>query len=99
MAYEAVAEQLLGQPGVSEGKMFGMDCMKAGGKVFAGRWDEDRLVVKLPRERVEELLASGDGEPFEPMAGRAMKEWVVVAAPEQAWPALAEEARRFVAGA
>jgi hypothetical protein len=55
--------------------------------------------VKLPRVRVEELLASGEGEPFEPMEGRAMKEWVLVAAPEQAWPALAEEARRFVAGA
>ena len=96
MSYEQVAEQMLTEPGVSEGKMFGMDCLKAGGKVFAGRWEEDRLVVKLPRERVEELIASGDGEAFEPMAGRSMKEWVLVRAPEESWPALADEGRRFV---
>jgi hypothetical protein len=35
------------------------------------------LVVKLPRERVEELIAAGRGKPFAP-AGETFREWVLV---------------------
>lgn len=73
--------------------MFGMPILKAGGKVFAGDWHGE-LVVKLPRERVEALIAAGAGKPFVPMAGRAMKEWVLVED-----DALAGEAFEFVRGA
>ncbi len=93
MDFDALAERFLGQPGVEEGQMFGMPILKVGGKVFAGSW-QGELVVKLPRERVEELIAAGDGAAFAPMAGRVMKEWVVVRD-----PALAGEALRFVGGA
>jgi hypothetical protein len=55
------------------------------------------LVVKLPRERVQDLSASGVGHAFDPGHGRVMMEWVSV--PTEAWrrwPALVEEAREFV---
>jgi hypothetical protein len=54
-------------------------------------------VVKLPRQRVDELIGSGEGERFDPGHGRLMKEWVTIG-PEcgRLWVALAEEALGFV---
>jgi hypothetical protein len=56
------------------------------------------LVVKLPKARVDALVAAGKGTRFEPRPGRVMKEWLVVTAPKSAWPALKREAKAFVAG-
>ena len=36
----------------------------------------DRLVVKLPRSRVDELVAAGEGDRFDPGHGRIQKEWL-----------------------
>lgn len=57
-----------------------------------------RLVLKLPRQRVDALVATDGGQRFEPGRGRVMHEWVCVA-PDAAtnWLALTEEAMRFVA--
>ena len=46
--------------------------------------------------RLTELVDAGVGQPFEPMPGRAMNGWVVVAETAE-WPPLIEEARAFVA--
>jgi hypothetical protein len=57
------------------------------------------LVVKLPRERVAALIASGAGLPFDAGKGTPMKEWVAVSdADDNTWRALAEEALAFVDG-
>jgi len=53
-------------------------------------------VVKLPRERVAELLGSDRGDPFDAGKGRPMKEWVTLRTPESEWIELTREARRFV---
>ena len=46
------------------------------------------LVVKLARDRVDELVASGVGRPFAP-AGRTFREWVSVPDPDpDVWRAL-----------
>jgi len=89
--FDTVANRFLAEPGVAEGQMFGMPVLKAGGKVFAGLW-EGQLVVKVSAARVEELIASGKGAAFAPMAGRTMKEWVLVGDDEE----LAVEALGFV---
>jgi hypothetical protein len=55
------------------------------------------LVVKLPKDRVEELSDAAVGHPFDPGHGRLLKEWVAV--PTEAgrrWHASVEEAREFV---
>lgn len=56
------------------------------------------FVVKLPRARVDELIAAGEGKRFDPGHGRLMKEWLAVdPASRKLWLALAREAMEFVA--
>jgi len=46
----------------------------AHGKIFAMLGRGSSLVVKLPRERVDELARAGKGQHFDPGHGRLMKE-------------------------
>ena len=46
-SYEAVAHELLADPAVSAGKLFGHPCLKIGGKVFVCE-HEGELLAKLP---------------------------------------------------
>src|SRR5690349_8405219 len=52
-------------PSVDKGGKFGASGLKVDGKLFA-MVSKGKLVVKLPRPRVDELVASGSGEPFDP---------------------------------
>jgi len=57
--------------------------------------DTGHLVVKLPRDRVDELIDAGTGEPFIPN-GRIFKEWVEVPTPDEVtWRALLAESIAF----
>jgi hypothetical protein len=77
-------------------KKFGSDALKIGGKIFAMA-SHDRLVVKLRRARVDELVDAGDGERFDPGHGRLMKEWLSLdPSSELEWLPLAKEAMTFV---
>jgi hypothetical protein len=78
------------------GGKFGDNGLKVAGKIFA-MLSRDRFVVKLPWERVDELVAAGQGEPFT-SGGRTMKEWLVVTGARQSWLKLAREACAFVSG-
>ena len=57
------------------------------------------LVVKLPSDRIAELVAAGEAEPMR-MGARVMREWVSIA-PEfgPLWLAFAKESAAFVASA
>ncbi|HZP61349.1 MAG TPA: hypothetical protein VFB27_13590 [Opitutaceae bacterium] len=55
-------------------------------------------MMKLPRERVDALVAAGSGTRFGPGHGRVMKEWLTVdSGADVDRLALAEEALAFVA--
>jgi hypothetical protein len=76
---------------------FGSTSLKTGGKMFA-MLAHERLVVKLPAKRVEELEASGVGRRFDPGHGRLQREWLEVTGDDfELWVALATEAEAFVA--
>ena len=63
--------------GAEASKMFGMPCLKIGGKAFAGTYDKS-LVFKLSGEAHAEAMALPKAHLFDPSgAGRPMKEWVV----------------------
>ena len=103
--YAAIVEALVGDPDVTHGSdepgagsRFGSSGLKTGGRLFA-MLVRGRLVVKLPRRRVDALVASGDGVRFDPRGdGRLMKEWLSLGpASEAEWLELAREAREFVA--
>jgi hypothetical protein len=69
--------------------------LKVAGKIFAILSD-DRLVVKLPKARVDEIVERGRGSRFDPRKnGRAMKEWLVPDQPSRS-TALVREAYAFV---
>jgi hypothetical protein len=95
--FEPVAARLLEEdPGLEPGRMMRAEGLKTAGKFFAFVVD-GALVVKLPAERVGELVASGEGRPFE-SGRRVMKEWVSLRpADEVTCAARVVEAREFVA--
>jgi hypothetical protein len=88
--------QCVGLPGEEGRRGFGSAALTVDGSIFA-MLTRGRLVVKLPRTRVADLVGAGAGEPFDAGKGTPMKEWlVVVGADDAAWRALAEEALAFV---
>lgn len=90
---------MLGLPDVrppTEGKGFGSGALTDGGRIFAMATN-DRLAVKLPRQRVDALRGAGVGDRFDPGHGRIMKEWLSVSpGQEERCDALAREAHDFV---
>ena len=98
MFWELIEERQLADPRVEEGTIMGGRCARVAGE-FLG-WVDFKgsgLVVKLPRERVQELIDEGVGQPIAP-AGKVFKEWVSV--PERdrrRWRALLLEGIEFVA--
>ena len=96
--YEDLVDEFAGEDGVlppSGGSGFGRDALRLRRKIFA-MLVRGRLVVKLPRSRVDELVAAGQGERFDANKGTPMKEWLSLD-PESdlAWSPLAREALDF----
>jgi TfoX/Sxy family transcriptional regulator of competence genes len=98
--YTSIANELLSDPRVTKGNLFGVPVLKIGGKPFAGLYQKD-LVVKLGIDRVREMLKAKTGMPFDP-SGRnhPMKEWIRIkesaTQSKKKWLTLAVEARAFV---
>src|SRR5262249_60377074 len=83
-------------PPPEAGQKFGSNGLKFKGKLFA-MLVRDELVVKLPRPRVDALIAAGDGRRMVSGGAREMKEWLVLdGRSSQDWTALAREACAFV---
>jgi hypothetical protein len=94
--YDAVAAELAGA-GVSSSKMFGMPCLKYGGKAFAG-FHQNAMTFKLRQPDHAAALALPGAHLFDPSgAGRPMREWVEVPAAHAArWAEFAREALHYL---
>jgi hypothetical protein len=96
-SFSAIASELVSEPGVEEGTGFGTNPgLRVGGKIFA-ILQREALVLKLPAERCDAIVAAGGAEYFE-IGTRQMTEWVSVK-PDSGhdWNALAREALAFLA--
>lgn len=103
--YENLVDELVGGQGAdgvegvtppSGGSGFGRGALRYQKKIFA-MFVRGQLVLKLPRRRVDELVAGGHGVRFDANKGTPMKEWLSV--DQQScldWSALAREALAFV---
>jgi hypothetical protein len=91
-----VADAFADVPGVSRRRMFSSEnAFSVNGKIFA-MLTRGTFVVKLPKERVDDLVEAGKGKRFDPGHGRLMKEWIAVEAGDLPWVALAKEAHSYV---
>jgi hypothetical protein len=98
--YDELTDDLLYDPPVGRSTMMGYPCVRRAGRFFAS-FDprSEALILKLPRERVADLIADGTAEPFAPN-GRVFREWVTIPEPDAAvWELLLAEARAFAAPA
>src|SRR2546427_5711948 len=97
--FEDLVDELLATAGVTPpgpGGGFGSSALRFQNKIFA-MLVRGRLVVKLPRARVDELVADGDGDRFDANKGTPMKEWLSLdPASPLPWCPLAREALDFV---
>ena len=100
--WASLVETMLAQGAATYGsdgpeRAFGATSLKTNGKIFA-MVVKDRLVVKLDRRRVDELVETGKGRHFDPGHGRLQKEWLDIdAALDDEWLDLATESEAFVA--
>lgn len=96
--FASLCEEFAGTLGVTlpdSGRGFGSSALKINNSIFA-MLVNDRLVVKLPRTRVSELIEAGTGEPFDAGKGKPMKEWVSLVGDEDTCRRLVAEALAFV---
>jgi len=77
------------------GQGFGRRALRLDGKIFAMLSSKGQFVVKLPRDRVAELIRLGRGGYFDTGRDRIMKEWLAVVGDATSWLGLAKEAHRF----
>jgi hypothetical protein len=96
--FRPVVSAFESDPRVTRGMMMSSYGLKVGGKIFA-MFGRGKFVVKLPKDRVDALVAAGQGARFEPGPGRVMKEWIAFTDGDRGWAALAKEAYRFVSTA
>ena len=76
----------------------GGECARVDGEFLAlVDFKGSGLVVKLPRDRVQELIEQGVGQPFAP-AGKVFREWVSIPKRDRRrWRSLLREGVAFVA--
>lgn len=94
-----LADEFIDAGRVAEGTMMGHHCLRetvGNGFVATVERSSGNLVVKLPRQRVDELVDDGEGLAFAP-AGKVFKEWVAIPGyDKQMWTELIEESIAFV---
>jgi hypothetical protein len=94
--WKLAAELRAKDPRVVEGTIMSGRCLRVGHEFLAlVDYKGSGLVVKLPRARVDELIATGVGRPVAP-TGRVFREWVSVPEPNaRRWRALLREGVAF----
>lgn len=95
--WELIDELRAEDPRVEEGTIMGGRCARVRGEFLAlVDFKGSGLVVKLPKDRVSELIDAGVGHPFAP-SGRVFREWVAIPKRDRLrWRKLLREGIAFV---
>lgn len=95
--FAPIVAAFTGDAAVTLARMFSSSgVLKVDGRVFC-MVVKGKFVAKLPKDKVDTLVASGSGEYFDPGHGRLMKEWIAMEVKtKRAWLGLAREAREYV---
>jgi hypothetical protein len=93
--YDELTDDLLYDPAIGRATMMGFPCVRLAGRFLASYDATNGLVVKLPGDRVADLVAAGIGLPFAP-AGKTFREWVAIPTADRTlWQTLLTEAVTF----
>lgn len=96
--YEELLSHFSENPDVELPKARGAQGLKYRGNMFAMFYKGD-LTVKLPGERVADIISSGEGQPHDPGTGKPMKDRVLIpASGRELWIGFCEESLKFVKG-
>lgn len=78
MKYDEAARKLVNEPGVEYSTMMKTPCLRYKGDFMAMMFDkENAMIIKVSPERVNELIASGEGLEFN-FTKKKFKEWVLI---------------------
>jgi hypothetical protein len=95
-AYDELLAELGSEPDVGEGRMFRSTGLAYKRKFFVALRPDGDLLLKLPAERVDELVGEDIGTRFDRGDGRPLREWLTVPPTHAArWRSLATEALAF----
>jgi hypothetical protein len=94
--YENLTDDLLYDPAIGRGTIMGHPCVRLAGRFVAClEKNGTGLILKLPGDRVEDLIATGVGVTFA-KTGKPMREWVVIPTADRAlWQSLLAESVTF----
>lgn len=74
---DRIVQNFAGDSEVEHGTMFRRPGLRVGGMIFAFLGHDNRLIVKLPRPRAVELIATGAAYEVT-MGTRTMREWIAL---------------------
>lgn len=78
MTYDSVAKKLTKEKGVEYSTMMKSPCLRYNGDFISMMFDKaDALIIKVAPTRVDELIASGEGQEFN-FTKKKFKEWVLI---------------------
>lgn len=76
--FEQLMDQMIATEGAERSTMMGSACLRYQGEFVAMMFDkEDALIVKLPADRVNQLIADDEGREFN-YTKKRFKEWVLI---------------------
>jgi hypothetical protein len=94
--HEKILHEMLGSnPTAKASKMFGYPAYKVNGKLAVGLFDGG-VTAKVGPERAKELIGQDGITVFEPMEGRAWKDWIMMTGNFEKHRAIFEEAVQYV---
>ncbi len=78
MNYQQLSEKMSESEGVEQSTMMGSPCLRYKGEFVGMMFEKEQsLIVKVSAQRVDEIIANGEGNEFN-FTKKRFKEWVLI---------------------